>query len=253
MTVWTPKRVLLLFVGFAVFIAAYLTYAQFLGGIDGLPQLPEHYRPHADTSEVDPTPPEPPRINDAIRKLQMAFGPDSDALKLLTKVEVQPRGLVLATDLFQIKDDGRVMMQPFRLAVFGKAVRENNMPEINTVSSETAYLTFDAPIKQVSDIGSRKIVACELVGNVNIVNNRRSARRDDDLSLFTQGPLFYQESQNHIWTDAVVRLEDLQSKPQPTTINAVGMDVYLLTDNPQTAAACANPRWTASAAWTGSA
>ena len=47
---WTPKRVLLLASGFAMFFAAYAVYAQALGGIDGLPALPERYfqRPPGD-------------------------------------------------------------------------------------------------------------------------------------------------------------------------------------------------------------
>ena len=36
-TVWTPKRVLLLVVGFFLFSMAYMVYAHFLGGINGLP------------------------------------------------------------------------------------------------------------------------------------------------------------------------------------------------------------------------
>ena len=38
---WTPKRVLLLGTGAAVFLVGYIVYAFFLGGIDGLAPLPE--------------------------------------------------------------------------------------------------------------------------------------------------------------------------------------------------------------------
>src|SRR5262249_33645786 len=45
LTVWTPKRVLLLASGFVLFFAAYAGYARVLGGIDGLPALPDQYLP----------------------------------------------------------------------------------------------------------------------------------------------------------------------------------------------------------------
>jgi hypothetical protein len=37
---WTPKRILLLVLGFVTFWLAYGVYAYFLGGVDGLPPLP---------------------------------------------------------------------------------------------------------------------------------------------------------------------------------------------------------------------
>ena len=45
-TVWTPKRVLLVLAGFALFFTTYQVYANVLGlgGIDGLTPLPEAQR-----------------------------------------------------------------------------------------------------------------------------------------------------------------------------------------------------------------
>ena len=224
---WTPKRVVLLLAGFGFFFSSYGVYAHFLGGIDGLPPLPEGYWPgQAAVAEAAPT---PPRTTLVEAKLEQAFGSESDVLRRLVKVEAD-NGMVLATDDFVIQPDGRVKLQPFRIALFGKTDDDHATAEINTVSSDTAFLKFDQPVSNLTDMGSRKIIACDLIGNVNIVNNRRTLQRDDDLSLFTQGPVFYQEDKNLIWTDAVVKLQDLQSKPQPTQINATGMDVYLIKD-----------------------
>ena len=42
---WTPKRILLMTLGLVLFLASYLGYANYLGGVDGLPPLPEGYWP----------------------------------------------------------------------------------------------------------------------------------------------------------------------------------------------------------------
>ena len=43
MTVWNPRRVLLLVLGVALFGAVFGVYARLLGWIDGLPQLPAEF------------------------------------------------------------------------------------------------------------------------------------------------------------------------------------------------------------------
>ena len=48
----------------------------------------------------------------------------------------------------------------------------------------------------------RKITGAELSSDIYIINNRCTPQRDDDLSLFTQGPLYYEESLHRIWTAA---------------------------------------------------
>ncbi|MBV9122330.1 MAG: hypothetical protein JO112_03080, partial [Planctomycetes bacterium] len=71
----------------------------------------------------------------------------------------------------------------------------------------------------------------ELIGNVTVVNNRRTPQPDDDLTLFTQGPVYYRADKNFIYTLEPVRLEDKQSKPKPMVVTATGMDVYLTADS----------------------
>src|SRR5439155_23347405 len=76
----------------------------------------------------------------------------------------------------------------------------------------------------------RKITAGELSGDIKIIDNRRTPQRDDDLSLFTQGPLFYDESLHRVWTGAVVQVLDMESKPKPMEIRGTGMHLYLTSD-----------------------
>jgi hypothetical protein len=230
--VWTPKRILLLATGFGLFFAAYVVYAYFLGGINGLPPLPEGYGPIAEGPL--PIAPGGGRENEADNKLGIAFGPECDEVKARNiKVELPSRGMVLAAKEIAFVD-GKVKLTPFSLAMFGKQRDGEKFPEITTVQANEALLTFDKPINNIADMGSnvRKITAGELSGDIRIINNRRTPERDDDLSLFTQGPLFYQESLHRVWTaGAVVDLMDLQSKPNPMEIRGTGMHLYLAADN----------------------
>ncbi len=249
---WTPKRLLLLLLGTVVFTAAYGVYAHFLGRVDGLPALPEDFAISAST-EID-TEQRPVIEIEVDRKLKLAFGVDCAELKRTIKIEVKARGIVVATDQFIIERggerDGQVRMEPFSIAIYGKPRGKDAFPEINTVRSDIAYLTFDQPINSPAEINSHKIVGAELVcrltpqvantererrgleGGVCIVNNRRTPERDDDMTLRTPGPVFFQEKLNQIWTREVVKIIDEQSKPNPTEVTAIGMDVYLANDDP---------------------
>jgi lipopolysaccharide export system protein LptA len=225
--VWTPKRILLLVLGFFGFALVYYAYSQILGGIDGLPALPADYQITQSDNEI--TQPLPPRENSAQAKLRMAFGVDCDEAKNRNiQLEIDSKHMVLAAGEMAIVE-GRVKLWPFSLAIFGKDKGDNQFPEINTLKSEVAFLTFDEKIKNIVDMNGRRIVAAELHGEIHVVNNRRRAQRDNDLSLFTQGPLYYDESQHLINTknDTPVRMIDQASKPNPHTIVGEGLSIEL--------------------------
>lgn len=225
---WTSKRLLLLFTGFGLFFTCYVVYAAYLGGIDGLPPLPEEWRCNASGDQKRPIRHQP----QTDEKLGKAFGNREDIQKMPIKLEVNSKNLVLASETFDVLKDGRVRLTPFLLAVFGKDPGPGKFPEINTVKGDVAFLTFDQPVNNIAEIGKRKIVAGELQGNIYIQNNRRTAAQDDDLSLTTPGPMYYREDQHLIWTMAPVRMLDTQSKPEPTTITAEGLDLLLTPDKP---------------------
>jgi lipopolysaccharide export system protein LptA len=230
--VWTPKRVLLLLGCFAALCTVYEVYAGFLGGIDGLTPLPADYWPPEGPST--PPPPLPPRTNLADIKLQQAYGQSCPELQRTIKLDLRNRGMVLAVDEFTPQQDGRVLLQPCSLAMFGKTLGPDGIPEINALSSDVAFLTFDKPVRSPAELSGRKITDAELKGNIRIINNRKTARRDDDLSLYTQGPLYFKEDRHHIWTLAPVKLIDMQTRPKESRINAVGMDIYLATEPAKT-------------------
>lgn len=224
---WTPKRIVMLAASFGLFMGFYFVYAYFLGGIDGLPPLPEHYKPihHGDQAG---RPPSGPLESTADLKLKMAFGEECDEVKNRKfKLEIEPRGIVLAAHDVSIEPDGRAKLTPFSLAIFSKDKGDKRHPEITTIQAKRAYLTFDRPLANVTEMGSRKIIGGELDEDIYIISNRRTPQRDDDISLFTQGPLFYSEARHQIYTDKTVRLIDPDSKPEPMTIVGNGMDIYL--------------------------
>src|SRR5205823_6396224 len=82
--VWTPKRILLLVLGFTMFLTVYVVYAFFLGGIDGLPPLPEALTPLPRGTH--------PPIQQGIesetdRKLRQAFREDCSQVKKMIRME----------------------------------------------------------------------------------------------------------------------------------------------------------------------
>jgi lipopolysaccharide export system protein LptA len=210
-----------------VFVAAYVVYAHFLGGIDGLPPLPPDYVAH-DT----PILPILEHENYAIKKLRMAFGEDCPEKDWKIQIESQDKGFVLATRDVTVLPDGRLELEPFSFVLFRKDKEDGKYPEIDTVRSKKAFLSFDKPVSSIADIASRKIVGGMLGTGADddeifIINNRRTPQRDDDICLFTRGPVYYEEARHQIWTMADVRLTDPQSKPKPMEVTGTGMDIYL--------------------------
>jgi lipopolysaccharide export system protein LptA len=231
---WTPKRVILLVAGIAVFLTGFEVYAYFLGGIDGLPPLPAFYQPIPGVIAVQPV--GPPRESETDHKLRQGFGPDCEEVHRPIKLDVRSKHMVLATNDVKIDEehDGRVKLIGFSLAVFGSNAGDAAFPEINTIKSDIAYLTFDQPVTSPMEMTNRKIVACELRNNIKLVNNRRTPEKSDDIEvriLTDDTPLFYEDKQNKIWTKGLVQLLDTQTKPQPTMIWASGLDLYLSRDN----------------------
>jgi hypothetical protein len=231
---WTPKRVLLLLAGLAVFLTGYEVYAHFLGGIDGLPPLPAAYLADPTRQHLDLP---PPKESDADRKLRQAFGLECDEVKRPIKLDVRSRRMVLATTQVKVDEpDGRVKLIDFSLAIWSDQAGDATYPEINTIRGKEAYLTLDRPVSNPMEMANRKIVACELRGSpdryITIINNRRTPQKHDDIEVrVLTEPLFFDEKQNKIWTAGYVELIDTQTKPEPTTIRAKGLDLHLVRDS----------------------
>ena len=223
---WTPKRIVLLVLGFTMFLTVYIVYAVFLGGIDGLPPLPVGLGPDP-VDIVTITQNE----SEADRKLRQAFGPECLQVQRPIRLEIRKRGMVLASDTIKIEPDGRIKLTPFSVALFGKDKPDQKFPEINTIESEVGYVTFDQPITNLSEIGTREPIAGELKGKIHIVNNRATCQKSDDIEIrIDDEPMFYDKRKCLIWTEGSVLLEDLQTRPS-TKITGKGMDLYLVQEN----------------------
>lgn len=244
---WTPRRVLLLIFGVCVFGCAYGVYSKFLGGIDGLPHLPTELL----ARRGDDEPFAPPQQTLTDRKLALAFGANCEEVSYSYKVELPAKGIVIATNQYEIDADGRLKLCPFSMATI-KERNSSTHPEINSIHCDVGYLEFDKPIKTLQEIGTRRIVACELIGDPNLLahdprrgyihltNNRSSPSTDDDLTLKTAGPVAYRESMQinvpldkarpEIQTAAAVQITDHRNHPQSTTVSAQGMQVFLAVD-----------------------
>jgi hypothetical protein len=241
--VWTPKRVLILVGGFFAFSASYAVYSYFLGGINGLPPLP----PEMLASKDQGAPLPEGDLDERDRRLVQAFGPGCEELRRPLRLLLREKGMVLAsgamdlliprpgdTEQVQVTGeecDGRVKLSPFSIAMFPKSKGEG-FPEINTIQCESAYLTLDRPISNFTELGSRKVIAVELRGrDIVLINNRHTPQKNDDLEVqITNGPLFYEEARDLIWSDGFVHLLDTQTQPNPTKITAKGLELKLSKD-----------------------
>ena len=222
---WNVKRIVMLMILFAVHVAGYATYALFLGNIDALPPLPEHWFPGP------PGPPQPPTPAPVDQKLEQSFGAGCKELQHPLRLWLPDRGAAFAAGEFNIENDGRVKLAPFSAAIYHKRKLPGNFPEISTLRCDVAYLTLDRPIGNFGELNGRKVIAVELKGRqITITNNRGTAEKGDDLDiLVTNAPLFYEERRDLIWTDGIVCLSDYQTKPA-TTVRGKGMEMLLAKD-----------------------
>lgn len=228
---WTPRRLGLLAIGFVAYLLLYLGYSRtFLGAIDGLPALPPEYAKPPE-GQVIGEPDDRPQQTKLDTKLKMAFGENCDELTRPIKLELHSKRMLLAADDFAVIN-GKVRLRPLSVAIFGQDKGDGKVPEINTIRGEVAHLEFDRPVATLQEISGRKIIAAELEGKIQIVNNRRTAERFDDLTVnIARGPLYYSEAKHLVWTHDHVFLNDAQSRP-PNEVRGHGMEMHLLTDAP---------------------
>lgn len=245
---WTPRRILLLLLGLAGSLSAYLLYAAALGGVDGLPDLPTKLLVPAPPDQEIPFENQP--ISPTNLRLQQAFGPNSpevlDTVAYKTRLEMRERGLVFACGQMNFERPATplVTVSPFSVAFFGKAkpphlLQPGEVQEISTFHADQAVLQFDRPVGSPQDLSGKapaKLIGMELVsvpdmpshdvrrGQIWITNNQKSADQGHFLVFRTPGPLFYRTQDSagatspdapQVWTTAAVEVLDKKNLPRP--------------------------------------
>ena len=246
---WTPRRLVILILGALAILVVFQCYSWALGRIDGLPPLPAAFLDHHVGEDVDFTFHRSSQIIDI--KLQRAFGQGCAELSYNHRLELQKNGVILAMNHVSF-EDGRCKLKPFSIAV----VKERGVgvdPEVYTIHADEAFLLFDEPVKNLPEMGKRRIVGCDLVSDPTLLSpdprrhritcnhNRATADPADDIVMETTGPVIYREgvtpdppldqAQPQVTTSAAVRLTDKRGQPQGTTVTAQGMKIFL-TSNP---------------------
>ena len=241
----TPRRIMLLLAGFVLFAGTYFAYAQLLGWLDGLPQLPAAMLVVADPGHFAP----PERTTSpTTQKVIDAFGensPETNYSHYPTQLQF-PSGdsslVVAAGKPPSNPNSHRVILTPFSVARFGKPKPAHlrlpgEVVEISTIHADKGVLEFDRVITNPADMKKAKLLRLELVsdidaalrdprgGVVHITNNQRSSDPTQFLIMRTVGPVFYRDPKAvagtdaakgpDLWTDAPVEIVDRQNLPRP--------------------------------------
>ncbi|VTR92579.1 Uncharacterized protein OS=Planctomyces brasiliensis (strain ATCC 49424 / DSM 5305 / JCM 21570 / NBRC 103401 / IFAM 1448) GN=Plabr_1377 PE=4 SV=1 [Gemmata massiliana] len=239
----TPRRTMLLLAGFVLFAGAYAVYAQLLGWLDGLPQLPPQML--AVRNSGDFVPPEGSTVLKTELKLIEAFGANSPETngahyKMQFDFKSGDSSVVVASGMPPDKPNShRVTLTPFSIAVFSKPKpphlrQPGEVTEISTAHADKGVLEFDRVINNLADMKKAAIVKVELIsdfelalpdprrGVVHITNNQRTSDPSRFLVLRTVGPVFYRNPKMaganaaapDFWTDAPVEIVDRQNLPR---------------------------------------
>jgi len=241
---------MLLLFGLVGFVAAYFVYARLLGSLDGLPALPDKYRPDAAASNVTVR---PPNESPTTVKLQEAFGVGSaeadDKVVYKTKVQLPDKGLVIAAGHLEFDPKGstRVPVSPVSMAIFGKGkLQPGEIPDISTFHADRAVLMFSQNVSKLQDMTNNKakLVGIELTsspgidplstseagggedkrkGYIWITNNQKSADPTEHIVARTTGPVIYQVPDEtvpynpdvaNVWTIHPVEVFDRKNLPR---------------------------------------
>lgn len=243
---WTPRRILLMILTLVGLVAVYFAYSRMLGGIDGLPELPQDFL--IDTGEL------PKQLDSSSElptyiQLKKAFGTTSpeviDGIAYKLRTQMGEKGIVLASGqpMFSPATEPSrfVTVSPFSIAFFGKPKPEferllNEADEITTIHTDKAILEYDRIVSNPLDMSKAKMIGMELLstpdvlstdlrrGEIWVTNNQKSNDPSQYLIVRTPGPLYYRSMDENappnpdvaqLWTSAHVEVIDRRNLPRP--------------------------------------
>jgi hypothetical protein len=245
--VWTPRRILLLFLGILAVGGVYFGYTYFLGHFDGLQTLPEGYRYTPGEKQVALVYKTPPTIT----LLQQAFGKNSpegnDSKRYPNRIPIPGRDGVIACGAPQPNNTAWVRVSPVSVLLYSRptlAPKPGETIEFSTFHGDEAMLQFDRKIEKIDEMSQAKVIAIELRskpdvpdnadvnepvdvrrGRIWVTNNRKSTNPADHIVFRLNGKLIvqlpdentaYNPDTPHIWSepaDALVEMFDRQNMP----------------------------------------
>jgi hypothetical protein len=99
------------------------------------------------------------------QKLREAF-PDSELSAAAVKLEIRSQGLVITAATIAVAHDGRVRLDDCVIARFLREGGKWGKP--TTIRSVYAHFTLDGPVRSITDLANRRILAVELAGGVHM-------------------------------------------------------------------------------------
>lgn len=229
----TPRRLLLLVLGFVVCLGAYQVYSFFLGHYDGLPPLPPEYRYSSgpSTAPQESIDTFVSQKHETDKLLEKAFGPKCPELSRNRKIEIgkQDSRTVLAFDEWTL-EDGVLRMTKVSLANFKKVPGQGAQPEkeeIVTMQGDVAVVKFDQPIKNLFEIKKDiKPVEGHIEGDeIKLTHNHGTPERNDDITIWCKQRIDFVDEQRRIWSKGKVLV--VYAEPMEARFEGVGLEITL--------------------------
>lgn len=231
----TPRRLLLMLLGFIVCFGAFQVYSYFLGHFDGLPPLPLEYKPLASQS-VSPRENNDERFNEnkkheRAKLLEKAFGPRCPELSRSRNIEIgKPESrTVFAFDEWTL-DDGILRMTNFSLANFKKIPAEGTQAEkeeILTLQGDIAVIKFNQPVKNLFDLKPNvKPIAGHVEGEeIKLTHNHGTPDKQDDITVYCKKRIDFVDEQRRVWSDGKVLV--VYAFPPEARFEGTGLEIIL--------------------------
>lgn len=230
---FTPRRLLLLILGFAVCFGAYEIYAFFLGHYDGLPPLPPEYRynPNAVAASSDSPDRTTNQKHEIAKLLERAFGPKCPELNRKRSIEIgKPESrTVFAFDDWTLEDGWLRMTNP-SVANFKKLPAEGQQPEreeITTLQGDVAVVQFNQKIKTLFELKQNvKPVSGHIEGEeIKITHNHGTPERNDDITIYCKKRIDFVDEQKRIWSEGKVLV--VYAEPLEAKFEGIGLEIIL--------------------------
>jgi hypothetical protein len=107
------------------------------------------------------------------RKLQLAFGKDCQEVNgAAIKLAFRSRHMVVAASRATLEADGRVRLSACYIAAFDQEPDGQKPAQITAIRASMARITFDQPIRNITNMVTREITSVDLPGNMRILGNK---------------------------------------------------------------------------------